>query len=363
MDLPRRLVLDSLYEIMYHHKFCDEILEFTLKKFVFTAEEKHLFITLLEGSLDKVNNIFYYLEPNLSSRAKKWVKVFSLVMMYEIIYLESEKEKVFSIYDALFNLNNPLIYNEIKRVVTKACKNFPIDYKKLSPIEALSKKYSYPNWFIASLLKDYRLDKIEKLISLPKKDYFSFLETQLKFDEVIMNWVYKGEKIVLYNGVLPGNRIKKIVHSAEKIFATDIETKKIKGLEKRFLKANIDTVSFQIIRPEEVSLFVKDETFDLVILDMPSTGTGFVSRSFEWKYRISPEGIKSVCDLQKLILFSNSKLVKKSGNICLISSSILKSETTHLIKDFLIKNPEFFLEEETQLNLGDWFYLARLKRK
>ena len=361
MDLPRRLALDSLYNIMYKHKFCEDEATKTLKGFNFSLEERDLFLDLLTGSLDNINNIFFYLEPFCDKRTKKWIKVFGLVILYETVILKKDLDKTFDTYKPLFLVNGRLLFEKLKRIVTKAYEKSHTDITESDTISYLSKKYSYPSWFVAYLLKDFKKSEVEELIN-KKRSHDVYLNSGNLDNEDIVDYIYRGEEVVLYNGCLPGERLKLISAKAHQVFATDIDRYKINGLVKRFKNNNIDNVSFQIVKPQEVAIYAKNESFDLVVLDLPSTGTGFLNRTFEWKYRLSPEGILDVVMIMKEILYSNCLLTKVGGNIALIISSFLKEETKDLIDAFLKEHDNFELVDTKVIKKDNYFYLARLKR-
>jgi len=109
------------------------------------------------------------------------------------------------------------------------------------------------------------------------------------------------------------------------------------------------------------------DTADLVLIDAPCSGLGVLKRNPDIKWKLHKDELEEIVIIQKDILQRYATMVKKGGKLVYVTCSIFPSENEVRIKDFMIANPEFELEEETNISPAiaesDGFYMARLKRK
>ena len=161
--------------------------------------------------------------------------------------------------------------------------------------------------------------------------------------------------------------IASIMNDTGRIIATDVESNKLKELNKRasrFGYKSIETVSFNNF--ENSSKFGK---FDKIIIDAPCSGMGTVRRSPMLKWRLTPEILLKHQKKQLEILNFYSKHLKPGGFLVYSTCSIMSSENHEVIKKFLSTNEDFFPEpikpsidlfNITGLNLGENDYQLQL---
>lgn len=123
----------------------------------------------------------------------------------------------------------------------------------------------------------------------------------------------------------------------------------------------------------------EDETFDVVLVDAPCTGTGTIRRNPEIPIRISLEEILVSANLQRRILDVSSRLVKKGGRLIYSTCSLEVEENEAVAQDFLLTHSEFekidiearddsmskngFLRTFPHLNGTDGFFVASFLKK
>jgi 16S rRNA (cytosine967-C5)-methyltransferase len=106
--------------------------------------------------------------------------------------------------------------------------------------------------------------------------------------------------------------------------------------------------------------------FDLVLLDVPCSGSGSWRRSPEAKWRLTPEGLEALTAAQDAILDQAAPLVAAGGWLAYVTCSILSDENRVRIEAFLSRSDRWRLVHERQFlpgPAGDGFYLAILARK
>jgi 16S rRNA (cytosine967-C5)-methyltransferase len=78
---------------------------------------------------------------------------------------------------------------------------------------------------------------------------------------------------------------------------------------------------------------LRDETFNLVILDAPCTGTGTLRRHPELKWRLQPEAIADMAGIQRRLLGSAVRLVAPGGVLLYATCSVEPEENEELFRE------------------------------
>jgi 16S rRNA (cytosine967-C5)-methyltransferase len=158
-----------------------------------------------------------------------------------------------------------------------------------------------------------------------------------------------------------------IMNNSGKIYALDTVGGKLKTLRDRCSKAKTDIVETkEIASAGDVKSFAGKA--DVVLLDVPCTGTGVLRRNPDAKWRMDEEDLQRLQKLQKSILEDYASMVKQGGTLVYSTCSVLPSEGEMQAAHFTSKHAgEWTFEEEKRTgcdqNSGDGFYMARWKRK
>ena len=142
------------------------------------------------------------------------------------------------------------------------------------------------------------------------------------------------------------------------------------------LKQNFD-ISKEYIKYKSLNILVNDASknyysynnyFDVVLLDVPCSGLGIISKKPDIKYNFDIKKIDDLITIQKSILDTNKSYVKLNGFLCYSTCTITKNENDDMINSFLKNNTNFKLIYKEQIlssvdNLSDGFYFSILKRQ
>jgi 16S rRNA (cytosine967-C5)-methyltransferase len=156
-----------------------------------------------------------------------------------------------------------------------------------------------------------------------------------------------------------------LMENKGKLIAMDVEQWKLDECKKRARRAGAFNIEPRLI---EGSKTIKklENSADVVLLDVPCTGTGVLRRNPDAKWKLNPEFLEKVKNTQHEILNEYSKMVKSGGHLIYSTCSIFRDENQQQVEEFLKVNTDFsFVEEKTLtpfLNGTDGFYMARLKR-
>ncbi len=153
-----------------------------------------------------------------------------------------------------------------------------------------------------------------------------------------------------------------------KIMALDIYESKLKELQKRAIRNNVESIKTTLIMNPEIIKSLKANA-DGLLIDAPCSGIGVLKRNPDTKWLMNPDRIKKILNRQENILQTYSSLVKKGGKLVYSTCSILPKENRCQIDNFLdsIEGNDFeFDKDKTYFSHQsgfDGFYCARLIRK
>lgn len=151
-----------------------------------------------------------------------------------------------------------------------------------------------------------------------------------------------------------------------RIIALDVEKSKLDELQKRARRAGVSNLEVKLIESSKTIKRLKNSA-DRLLLDVPCSGLGVLKRNPDAKWKLSPEFIDEVKELQGHILRDYYDMLKKDGLMVYSTCSLLPSENERQIKGFLDQNGDMFeLLDERHIwpsDGFDGFYMALLRRK
>ena len=156
--------------------------------------------------------------------------------------------------------------------------------------------------------------------------------------------------------------------SSLEILASDSSAsrlEKMQDLMNRLGLKNIKTEVLDLAASFDTSLSSK---FDRILLDVPCSNMGVIARRPESIYRLTPESINEIAELQYKILENASTALAPGGRIVYATCSPDPAETTRVIARFLKAHPEFVKVGEPVLpglkdSRLDGFYAQALEYK
>lgn len=106
--------------------------------------------------------------------------------------------------------------------------------------------------------------------------------------------------------------------------------------------------------------------FDLVVTDVPCSGSGTWRRNPDAKWRLTPAALDELLALQARILDAAAPHVAPGRHLAYMTCSVLADENDRQIEAFLQRTPGFALSDRrlwTPLEASDGFFLALLQRQ
>ena len=106
--------------------------------------------------------------------------------------------------------------------------------------------------------------------------------------------------------------------------------------------------------------------YDLVVTDVPCSGSGTWRRTPDAKWRLTRAGLDQLRQTQGQILTRVAPLVRPGGRIAYMTCSLLDAENGDQVDRFLAQHPDFRQEISQAWSPGtasDGFFLALLRRE
>ena len=215
--------------------------------------------------------------------------------------------------------------------------------------------------------------KLTKRANVFKTNAFKqgFFEVQDASSQLVAQYleVEPGMKVVDTCAGAGGKtlHIASLMKNKGQIIAMDIYESKLKKLKiraKRNKVFNVDTRVIDSTKPIK-KLYGKA---DRVLIDAPCSGLGVLRRNPDSKWKLQPQFIDQVKEVQQQILQQYSKMVKSGGKLVYATCSILPSENQHQVNKFLTSNEgkEFTLLKDQKILAHksgfDGFYMALMQK-
>lgn len=140
-------------------------------------------------------------------------------------------------------------------------------------------------------------------------------------------------------------------------FAHDADPARMRDLPVRAARAGLRVTQ---LGPQAVTAAGR---FDLLLADVPCSGSGSWRRAPEAKWQLTPDRFAQLLKIQSEILDKASGMVKPGGVLAYATCSLFTAENADRIRDFLEAHPGWSLRGNhrfTPLDGGDGFYLALL---
>ncbi|MBX2903309.1 MAG: RsmB/NOP family class I SAM-dependent RNA methyltransferase [Chitinophagales bacterium] len=150
------------------------------------------------------------------------------------------------------------------------------------------------------------------------------------------------------------------------IFALDVFEKKLQELNRRAQRAGAKNISTLVAN--QATLNQLKNKADKLLLDVPCSGSGVFRRKPDSKFKLSPQRMQELQNLQWQILSTYHTMLKSGGTMLYATCSIFPSENNFQVQRFLNEyGTQFCLEKEYFLSPAetglDGFYAAVFTKK
>jgi 16S rRNA (cytosine967-C5)-methyltransferase len=162
--------------------------------------------------------------------------------------------------------------------------------------------------------------------------------------------------------------IASLMENKGQIIAMDIYESKQKQLKIRAKRNGAFNIEYRIIEGTKTIKKLHDKA-DRLLIDAPCSGLGVLKRNPDSKWKLRPEFVEEIKQVQAQVLHDYSKILKAGGKMVYATCSILPSENEQQIEKFLNSEAgkDFKLIEDHKILSSesgfDGFYMALLEKK
>lgn len=142
-------------------------------------------------------------------------------------------------------------------------------------------------------------------------------------------------------------------------FAHDVAEQRLARLPERAARARVPVTLLDARGVAQAA------PYDLVLCDVPCSGSGTWRRNPETKWTLSPERLEQLAALQLDILTQAGAHVAAAGTLAYATCSILTEENQDVVERFLARSPGWTCEASQLWPIseeGDGFFMATFKR-
>ncbi len=407
VDKVREVALKVLYNIEVNKAYSNITLDEEINKNIKILDNRDIgFISeLTYGVITWKLTIDEIIKKYSNLRLKKispWILNILRMGIYQIVFLNKvpKSAAVNESVNLAKRYGHKGSSNFVNAILRKVSKN---DYEEMfnieNNVERISKTTSMPVWIVETLLKEDTLEKVEEICKNSNlKPELSIRVNNLKTSKEELKKKLEEKDIKVENGVLedflilknaknienieefkkgfftvqdeaagltakilnpqindtvldacssPGGKttyLAEIMKDKGEVIAFDIHPHRVKLVEQVSKRLNLKSIKTDV---KDSSIYDKKykEKFDKILLDVPCLGLGVLKRKPDIKWQRKEEDIEEISKIQKQILDTCSKYLKKGGVLVYSTCSILKEENEDVVNEFLEENENFEMEK------------------
>ena len=425
----RDLVVDILLAVTRDGDFSHIAIRNVLDKYRYLPKQDRAFITRVsQGTLERMTEIDYIINQFSKTKVNKMKPVIRSIIrsgVYQLKYMDAVPDS--AACNEAVKLAGKRGFSGLKGFVNGVLRNISrnldrVEYpdEQKNPAEALSVRYSMPQWLVERFLKQYGQERcihilddflrekstsirvntesisVEELqASLERQGIWVKKNSMLPYALFITGYEALDEIPEFEEGLFyvqdtasmmvaetaspkPGDFVLdvcaapggKSVHMAQLLAGTGmVEARDLTEYKAEMIRENAERCRISNLRVKVWDALIFDESMeqqaDVVIADLPCSGLGVIGTKTDIKYKISEEKIHSLCELQSRILDVVHRYVKPKGILMYSTCTMTPEENDIQVSQFLLRHPEYTLLSQCQLlpDEGcDGFFIAKLQK-
>jgi len=328
---------------------------------------------------------FYLNDYILKKFVKKDIKdqLIKYLLMNSIYQINHQSKTEFTVVNEAVKAAKK-INNNFYNLVNAVLRNFLREKDKFVTPDELYIRYSYPQWWVKYLVKEYpndyeailavgntrattvirtnqRLTSVNDYIDLLEQaniDYElilggQFIQINNVKDITILPGYEKGHFYVqdpaaqlalnfldIQNGMnildlcsAPGG---KATHILER-FNVDLDCYDISKERINLIRSNMKRLQ---LKANIIDKIETNKRYDRILIDAPCSGSGVVRRNIDIKLMRKQKDIEKFSNQQLHLLEEGWKILKSGGKLLYVTCSIFKHENENIVMKFLLKNKD-----------------------
>lgn len=391
----REIVLDTLLTLEKGEEYSHRLIRAVLDKYsYFDSRDRAFLKRLAEGSIERRIELDHYLD-HISSlpvrKMKPLIRCLLRMSAYQIVYMDTVPDS--AVCNEAVKLAEKRGFRNLKGFVNGVLRNLSKQKETLSlpdgkrePVKYLSVKYSMPAWLVELWLSRYGREVTENMLTglmriHPVSLRFStglsdrereageerLRQTGVKItpnpwlpyvcsiehvDDIRMLPGF-GEGVFMVQDVssalaveaaqirdtdfvmdicaAPGGKSILAAEKAHQVLARDVSGLKTDMIEQNARRMGMRNVEIQVFDAADFD-GKYEEKADVVLMDVPCSGLGVIGKKRDIKYHVTPEGIRSLTELQRRIVDNSWRYVKPGGTLIYSTCTIHPLENEAMVK-------------------------------
>lgn len=262
------------------------------------------------------------------------------------------------IYDLLNKQYEVIDFNKI----LVNYKKIPKVYYRLNPKKA---KFDMLKKFDIDIIDSYTFTSNINLIDTAEFNDGLFYVQDLNAAKLIEKLELKESDIFLDCCSAPGSKLFNALEyiKEENAYSNDISEKRVNLIKSKAKLLGYNNVSYFSFDASSIHEHFNIK-FDKILLDVPCSGLGVLSRKTDIKFHITPSSLDELVVLQSKILDSAFKLLKSNGLLLYSTCTLNKKENGKQIDKFINSHldAKLLFAETIISDVGDMFYYALLTK-
>ncbi len=402
----RELVLDILLSLEREKEFSNRLIKAVLDKYDYLPGQEKAFIKrVTEGTIERRIELDYYLDRFSSVPVRKMkplIRNLLRMSVYQILYMDAVPDS--AVCNEACKLAGKRKFTNLKGFVNGVLRkiagqksSLPMPDPEKEPLLYASVKYSMPLWLTEFWSKEFGTAVTDKILDgLMKVHPVSLRFSSQLTEEEREKWVEriretgaeltqsayvpyvyslkKAESIeylpgydegiftvqdvssalaVCAAGLKPGDFVvdvcaapggKSILASemAGRVLSRDVSERKAELIRENAERMGRDNITVEVFDGTVCDEHLTEQA-DAVLLDVPCSGLGIIGKKRDIKYNATPESLAEIVKLQRQIVDSSWKYVKKGG-VLLYSTCTINPEENFGMVRYITENLPFKTE-------------------
>lgn len=423
----RALVLDMLLAISEEGQYSHIVLRQVLEKYQYLPKRERAFITrLTEGTLEREITLDYVINAYSRTKVHKMKPVVRNILRmgcYQLLYMDAVPDSAVCNEAVKLTKKRGLsglsgFVNGVLRTIARESANIPMPDERENPLQALSIRYSVPEWIVREWLSDYGREQtvgmlgalqeepkltirlnparctadelarrlaaqnvqsepvegVENAFVISGFDYLASLEAfrdgcfyvqDIGSMQAAAAAAPKQGDYIIDVCAAPGGKsthLAQMLEGTGMVEARDLTDYKVGLIEENILKYGLTN-----IKAVRMDAAVYDEASrgraDILMCDLPCSGLGVMGRKTDIRCKMTLEKADELVKLQRRILDTVCAYVKPGGTLVYSTCTVRRAENEENVAWFLSGHPEFALESMRQIfpkDGHDGFFVAKL---
>lgn len=405
----RRQAQDILYRVLYQNGYAGLLLRYQKGQ---ETEHQGLLTELVYGTLRNLTYLEYQWQDLVSRRVRPRTAILLDLSIYQLFFMQAVPD--YAVIHEAVETADPAERGFVNAVLRQVQRRGRRPAAGRDVLRKTALETSHPEWLLRLWAAHYgeetaiaiaRHDQTPAPLYgrvNPLKAEADLLQGDAKAEDLgggcfryrgalaQTSWFREGkvliqdrasQQLVPYLQVQPGQRvldacaapgtktqqIAVLMQNQGQIIANDLHASRVQLIEQLMARTGVSNVATTCRDASVLQTEWLEPGFERVYLDVPCSGLGDLRRKPEIRYRVQPEELDTLVQLQEEILAACCRYLRPAGILVYSTCTLNRKENEQQIRHFLQEHEEFsLLQEKTCLPMeldSDGFYVAALRKQ